>query len=379
MKDGKINDQLLANFDKANPGKNLFLLFKKESEIGKFVHVKKQENVIEYLFQTEDINKLIDNVPDAKAIIVHGLFIEFAEILLKIKQKKIIYWVIWGGDVYLMPKNVGNLYGKKTLQFNRKLRISTFVKKHDLLRAVYYKLKGKRDSFNVIEQAYEKIDTTVTYMQEDYQVLMKLYPKKYTFEKSAFLNIEQYVGEIFLNTRASGDNIIIGNSNTPESNHFDVMDYLKEYMPEGRKVYVPLSYGGGDEEYKLNVINTGKKLFHHDFVPLLDFMSLESYVRILTSCAVGVFYHFRQQAMGNIIAMIWLGARIYMSDRNPAYHYLKNLGLYVFDLTTDFPQFKLSSLSIEQQERNRDILMNQFNPVKVNEDLKRLINTIYNK
>lgn len=120
-------------------------------------------------------------------------------------------------------------------------------------------------------------------------------------------------------------------------------------------------------------MKAGATMFKADFQPILEFTSLENYVKMLSSCSVGIFYHYRQQAMGNIIAMLWLGSRVYMHEKNPAYRYLKRIGLKVFVLQNDFPIFGTNRLTEDEINHNRSALASSFSAEVVAEQYMNVV------
>ena len=98
----------------------------------------------------------------------------------------------------------------------------------------------------------------------------------------------------------------------------------------GRQVVVPLSYG--DPHYRRHVREAGTRAFGAAFVPLVDFMPREDYIRTLASCGFALMNHVRQQALGNIYISALLGARIFLDRRNPLLAWLRSQGLPIGDL-----------------------------------------------
>ena len=117
-------------------------------------------------------------------------------------------------------------------------------------------------------------------------------------------------------------NIQVGNSATPTNRHIEVLDLLKRFSNENIKVYVPLSYG--DEKYKEEVIQYGKELFGDKFVPLIEFMDFEKYSEFLANIDIGIFNNNRQQAMGNICYLAYLGCKVYLAEDMPMWNYYKD-------------------------------------------------------
>lgn len=81
--------------------------------------------------------------------------------------------------------------------------------------------------------------------------------------------------------------------------------------------------------------------------------------------------------MGNIIAMLWLGARVYMAAANPAFQFFKRLGIHVFDLQNDFQNHGLNALTENQVATNRAVLAKAFSAEKVEQDYQNLVRNIY--
>lgn len=112
--------------------------------------------------------------------------------------------------------------------------------------------------------------------------------------------------------RSSTVNVLLGNSATPTNRHFAAIDVLARFAAEDIRVYAPLSYGNDD--YRLEVIEHGRKMIGDKFVPVTDFMDRAEYIAFLSKMDVGVFNYARQQGLGNIHLLLRMGARVYLSS-----------------------------------------------------------------
>ena len=92
--------------------------------------------------------------------------------------------------------------------------------------------------------------------------------------------------------------------------HIEVFEKLRKYRTENIKVYVPLSYGSNS--YAESVISEGKRIFGDKFYPMTKFMEKEQYFRFLMTIDVAIFANDRQQALGNIVALLYAGKKVYM-------------------------------------------------------------------
>ena len=122
-----------------------------------------------------------------------------------------------------------------------------------------------------------------TYLKEDFLIFSKYYPNHLRFIYCPFSTLEQYIAGIKVNLVESPINILVGNSNSPESNHLDVFHKINHTrLPEKTKIFTPLSYGD-DDDYKEKILSHGKYLLDTKFVPLIDFMERSEYISMLTS------------------------------------------------------------------------------------------------
>ena len=67
--------------------------------------------------------------------------------------------------------------------------------------------------------------------------------------------------------------------------------------------------------------------------PVVDFMAIDDYVALLKQCGFAIMNHKRQKAVGNIVIMLYLGARVFLREENPAYQMLKNDGVMLNTIT----------------------------------------------
>lgn len=370
----KITNDLINLFNSVY-SHNIYIVYSPSDD--RKVNLFYGENV---LFKSNlDLTDILDKF-DVAGIIVHGLHAEFAEQIAGIKSTIKIAWMVWGFDVYNLPRIRAQIYASCTYKYLLKqdpfFRIKLKIAQLDSFRKVLSKYVLKKvDKHSFVLAAHARVDYFCTYISEDYEYFSEFYPNSIKFLYSTFLNLEQYLaGDLHSRVSADAENIIIGNSSYPENNHLDVFDKLKAHQHSG-KIVVPLSYGKG-ERYKVKVIEEGRKLYREKFLPLTDFMPREEYLNILKSCSCGVFYHYRQQAMGNILALLYMGCRLYFSYRNPVYRYFKRIGVEVFELEEDFAYYGTAILDSEVAESNRRILDDLFSKKQVSNDIENLVNTL---
>ena len=124
--------------------------------------------------------------------------------------------------------------------------------------------------------------------------------------------------------------ILVGNSTSPSNNHLSVFKMLLRYKDDDILIYCPLSYGIY-EEYKNDVIKTGKELFGNKFIALTEFMTLEAYNAFLAEMDIVVFNHNRQEAMGITLSLLSMGKTVYMNPETTSFRSMIERGFKVFD------------------------------------------------
>ncbi len=168
--------------------------------------------------------------------------------------------------------------------------------------------------------------------------------------------LEEVIDDVDKSGGSVGNDVMLGNSATPENNHLDLLKELRPLIQSGQRIYCPLSYG--DAAYGDKVASEGARLYGDRFVPLREFLPLLDYLTILRSCSTVIMPHLRQQAMGNIFMMLYAGSQVILDARNPAFHFLRRIGLSVSELSS--LQTPLSRPTAAQLTSVRNILRENF-------------------
>lgn len=260
-----------------------------------------------------------------------------------INKSKKTYWLIWGADLYNRINY--DVYDEFT-----KEQVCKVDKKRTLGRVI------KRKIFKTIEKkAINKITYIGTIIDGDYKLLCSSFGEKnqrinffYTNPLDFNLKLDDFINHEKIN-------VLIGNSGDPTNNHISVLNGLKNVS--NIKIYCPLSYGNA--QYINEVIEHGKKLFGDDFVPVTEFMNEEKYLQFLNSIDVAIMNHYRQQALGNIFALLILGKTVYLSSCSPVYDFLLKRGVVIYDtkLILNSKSVRFNYIENEEKLVNKRIVM----------------------
>lgn len=279
----------------------------------------------------------------------------------KLGQTKVI-WIIWSGDLYKHGKFLQKAYTPLTLSIlppkGRFKRIRQGIH-HRMLQ-----LFGKPNRYT-FEKSFSRFDMVGSFFEKDTIEAKEVLGVNAKWIRFAFLSLEELFAEKdLLKNPILGNKIMVGHSGSPENNHLDVFEKLRQLIPQNDRVILsPLSYG--NPTY-LNFVKTkGKEWFGENFESLEKFIPREIYYRKLSEVSVAIFNHKIQQAFGNILGLIFMGAKVFLNPENPIYIELIQAGIQVFDYSQMTKEDLDSPLSKEIVTKNRELMQQIFNEEKI--------------
>lgn len=372
--DEKFLNAVEFTYEKAFPGKNLIYITLSDKGMP-LKHIKISDNFIFGDFSIQSKHEIVEMSDDFDYVILHGLDKFKSEIFFSSNTKEKFVLSIWGAEIYNNPYVLGiDLYGEKTL--NKFINRYIFNLKK-VLRPLYYKLfHGSLDNFNLQLKVIKEISLIAGQPPEDFLFLQE---RNLANNKAKYFFYSYYPFEyIFKNNEelvSDGTNILLGNSASSTNNHLEIIEILAKLDLGNSKIFTPLSYG--DENYANEITKIGKQKLGNHFVPLRDYMALSDYNKTVSSCGIVIMNHYRQQAVGNIVAMLLMGAKIYLDERNTVYHYLKRIGCSVFSISMDLKvenRDAFKPLTVVEKERNQQIIRKE---VSVDNLVTSLINNLH--
>jgi hypothetical protein len=160
--------------------------------------------------------------------------------------------------------------------------------------------------------------------------------------------------------------IQIGNSADPENHHVDLLKMLQEHRGVDMRIVAPLMYG--DPSHARYIATVGAKLFGKQFIALTEFVPNDKYLELLGSIDIAIFYHRRQQGMGNAIALLGMGKKLYMRTDITPWHFFQRIGIKVFDIN----ELDLSRLDEETKQKNMELVRSYFTAEKLATHYRRI-------
>ncbi len=374
--DEKFIDHCIAIFEHNDEIENTFFLVAPQDDY-KPVHVRKIDQLIikrRAYFSSDEFHGCLKTYD---CLILHCLDFKKIKICLLAPARLKIIWSGWGADYYNWITTVDEqLFQPETIRFlnsrpfQRGVALRALM---ELAKKILRPLRRRLYLNKLFDDALQRIDYFSSPIPEDYDLLLFLLGSKF---RAQYIQLNYGSLKMIMpngGNQLHGNHILIGNSATPTNNHLDLFKLIKTRGLNGRKIIVPLNYG--DKDYALYVTSIGKKWFGEDFEPILEFLPLQEYDSIISQCSTAIMGHRRQQGVGNTIALLYRGARVYLDQANPFYWFLRNRGAHVFTIQELASGMALQAgpLTPKQIHLNREILTNFWGEESVFGNIQRLV------
>lgn len=347
-------------FENAFPGKNDFVIVKPQANPPtRFISKDIELDARVICRSTDTKDKLVDLSSDYHVTVLHGLDKLKGAVFLNSLHKYRFMTIIYGAEIYNEQILGRSFLGKKSQELSAQVQRKTV---YDYLKDIYRSIRYSKiediEDIDLSKVLYEmRVFGSLPGFPYNRYLTNGIYRPSLKKIPFSYYPIEFIIKDNSLRVR--GRDILLGNSASPTNNHLEAFDILKNQNLDGRKIFTPLSYGR--KRYAKAIIKEGKKIFRDNFEALTTFLPLEEYNKIISRCGIVIMNHYRPQAMGNIIASLYMGAKVFLHNTD-AYQYLKGLGCNIFliekDLLVRRDVFQL--LEDEQIENNRNILRDEL-------------------
>lgn len=319
IRDHIFFDSVIRIFESIEPGLHEYYILSSRKEL-KYVKSKKvkfiRPAVLYYFFFVLKLR--------FDSVIIHGLNSKFLGHFLINKCRNIkVLWIGWGFDYYdliendLLKEKTRKMVGSEQYTFDLKVEsrflrfINIPIDKKKLLKTIDYFAPVLESEYNLIKEK-------------------SFYEDLPLFLDWNYLTLEDDLIKGFENLTIQGNNILVGNNANPFNNHLDAFLDIQEFPFSFENVICPLSYG--DKSKNDFIISEGNKVFKDRFYPITDFLKYEDYIKNIISCKFVFINSIKQNALGNIVVMLYLGAYIILDERNPVYVFFKKLGIQIYSI-----------------------------------------------
>ncbi len=290
--------------------------------------------------------------------------------LKRIQPSVITRWVFWSYEFYHLPGSYKKLLRGYSLQAYHQrnkgikriiIQIKNFVKPFLHIPVLNAKL---------LIDTYKYVDEFYSFLPQDHSNVQSKAPElKAKHHQISFLSIEQITHKINKSNQLSNE-IVIGHSARLTGNHMEILEKLSTITIDN-KIFIPLAHG--DADYKNEVKKNGLQYFGNRVKFLEKELDQHSYFNRISVAGFAVFNFTMQEGLGNILFLLWNGAKVFLRQESTAYKQFKAWGIIVFSVDNDLTEFNLNQLLDDSGAKaNRLILENMFCEDKVKEYWKPL-------
>ena len=362
LSDDKFTDYVINQFKDEEMQSEMVVI---PSGAGHFFTKCDKVSIIRY--PSREFTELLNKLHNYSGVVLHGMFWPYCEQIIKATPSSVkLAWYFWGGELYARKDVICSFLSPIT----KLLYYLHFIKKGQTYKKSFL--------WQLPLELYKRLDYCITSEYEEYE-----YAKKYTHSDMQFLwytcySIEDTVGKM-MSHRSFGNSVLFCNSAAIENNMFDIALQLskpknRELLGD-RQVIMPMGYG--TPWIKRLMLRVGPHCFKH-FKPITEFLPREEYNKMMTDCSILILPSKSPAGQGNIITALWLGMRVYLSERSIAYNYFNRIGVKIFSLESDFTKYGCEVLTDDVVKHNRKILLDTYSRKSVNDANKHLINVLEN-
>lgn len=362
LTDEKFTDYAIAQFSAPEMHSELVLI-PSNNDMRLVKHIDRCTIIKQH---SPEFEALLNRIDQYSAIFFHGLFWGRWQnpILERMPKSVKVAWYFWGGEIYsrqdlevaFLSPLTKFIYRLHSLKKSNRSEDSTWQIRTDLFKRADYCLTSIR----------EEADFARQYLGASFQNLW------YTY-----YSLEDMIGAL-MTEQCHGNNVWIGNSASIENNHLDVLWTIykkrKKLSLQGREVIMPLSYGA--PWVKNIVLRLARRIFGEHLNALEQFISRDEYNAMMLSCSTMIIGYWEPAANGNIITAMWLGMRVYLSEKSMAYTYYKRIGAKVFSIESDLQIVGFTPLSDEERAENRKVLNQWYGKEHVEQAVKDVVNEL---
>ncbi|MEJ2905875.1 TDP-N-acetylfucosamine:lipid II N-acetylfucosaminyltransferase [Pedobacter panaciterrae] len=379
MIDDKFINDFIIDGEKTAPGNNIYIIDWPQEKVK---HVK-SDKAIFAPYGTELFLETVKNISEGDKVFIHWASDAAINFVLKLPENIKIGLFFWGGDIVEIPYSMfkKTIYGAQSLNYFEKheerpkvkwnlLKIKRFYK---TLANRYWKYKANDQKVWEIRKAFfGRLNYFLSWNIIDHQWILEHYTTQasYTY---FFYNFNPSEGSNITSKPSQEDrpiSLLLGNSDTVTNNHLEMLDDLERFKGENIKLIIPLNYG--NKKYGDLIEQKAVRMFGEDKVVCLrHFMNREAYYRILDEVDVAIMNHYRTQAAGNTLALLYRGKKVFINEKSSTYKFLKINDVFIGNSAKisqlSFNEF-IHPLSDDIRKKNVENI-NELFKVSVKEDV----------
>lgn len=280
----------------------------------------------------EELNEIFQNIREKKetesdADNREQAFEALDEIVCKIKEKQDEFGNLTDDSNIMFEKWDKAIKDMKKTQNQIKLQVFTeksepvFKNIDKIIQSIRSQQKNLDDSNHDPDKAFDEWEETINEIKIKYAELKTL---EFSGETEKKEKIKPLV------------RIMVGNNAHSFNRHKEIIDILERFKSENIRVVIPVNYGEDDfcgPNYVRRLIKYASLILGSKAACMTKFLKLREYHFFLGSVDIAIFNANRQNALGNIIKLLYLGKKVYLNKNdNPLFDYLVKVGMPIHDV-----------------------------------------------
>ena len=274
---------------------------------------------------------------NSQTIVIHGFMFPLPWLIFLYFHRHFLkkaLWAIWGVDIYNFHRENGNpLINRIINHMEDEVRkaVKTPVVLFPTDFAVYKKVFGE-DGKPVMCAPLGTPDIVFNEWDNIIKERQIVYDKYFGGDR---------------NSPNREKSIQVGHNAFPFNKHGEILTSIEKFKDKNIKITLPLSYGNdyGDtnSNYVKNIKGLIRNLSMTEKCRILEkLMPKSTYFKFLGAVDVAILNANRQNALGNILPLLYMGKKVYLSKDNPLYHFFTGEGFEIHETE------ELQSVSFEE-------------------------------
>lgn len=290
-------------------------------------------------------------------IVFHSLNYWNSKILLKLRTKR-YYSIVWGGEIYTNTE-LKTDFSRNDKYLNSK--VSFLRRIYDFIQYGYYLSTAERNK--IIAKALF-MSKKLSSNPMEFEILKKdnIYSKSATNFIFSYNPIEFMVKK-FPKTIKKENIMVIGKSGNVAEDHLPVLKKIHDNLENVCNFKFLMNFSYGDKKYIADILDFLRSFDKVNFKIENEFKKMEDYFCEISKAKFFILNSKRQQGVGNIIAHLFFGTKIYLNDENILLDYFKKTGFKIFsvnDFYRDLRDNKICELDINEKKINKKVVFEQF-------------------
>lgn len=341
LEDGPFATKAIDLFDAACPGENRYLINSRGDSTIPAKYAKYANAVVGC--GNDEYGRHIQGLSEATLVVVHNLLASYKIELIKgIAKGPRVHWLSWGGDLYCAPGLRYSIYGPLTERYlaerlSAKGRLLRHISRRVPIADVLFDRLGYGSAgalYREIRGIAHRIDSASAVIDSEQEIIAERFSRKIDYYPFVYGALDDYLDRSLLDecrSKAGERYILIGNSAYPSNNHLETFEIIagRDEFRDSR-ILVPLAYG--DPEYAKYIVSRGRHYFGSRFEPITQMLPLNAYLELIAQSGIVLMNQIRQQAVGNLLPLLYLGKPLFMNSSSLVYKTFRAWGLDVFDI-----------------------------------------------